>query len=382
MSVGVGVIGIGVVGRGRARTFANDLEDARLVAVCDVDPAALAWARDALGDEVACYDDAARMIPEVDAVMIATPHYDHPPLAIQAFEAGKHVLIEKPAGVYTQQVREMNKAAKRAGTVFAVHFQHRFRREMQVLREMVLGGELGRVYRIQWTITNWFRSQHYYNSGGWRATWAGEGGGVLLNQAPHQMDLWQWIFGMPRRVRGFCHEGKYHDIEVEDDVTAYMEYDDGCTGVFITSTGEHPGTDRLEVSADRGRVVLSKGTLEYTRTRRSVRETTETTTLSAWGGDVWPVDVDVSPEAGSPGSKVAAEWIDAIVRDAPLTVPGESGLNQVLLANAILQSAWDDAWVELADFDDACYHQQLQRKIAGSSYRKPQLASPNYDEGY
>jgi predicted dehydrogenase len=233
---------------------------------------------------------------------------------------------------------------------------------------------------VHWTVTSWFRSQQYYNSGGWRATWAGEGGGVLLNQAPHQLDLWQWVFGMPRRVRGFCFEGKYHDIEVEDDVTACMQYEDGHTGVFITSTGEHPGSDRLEIVADRGRLIFEKGKLDYTRTRQSVAEATATTKLSAWGGDLWKVDVPL-PEKGPKGA-VAQEFIDAIRNGASQTAPGTEGLNETLLANAILQSSWDDDWVDLESFDDDRYKRQLDEKIASSTYRKPGIQQPNYDEGY
>jgi predicted dehydrogenase len=381
MSVAVGVIGIGVVGRGRCRAFAEQTEGCHLAAACDIDPARLDWVRETFGEEVACCTDPSEMIRQVDAVMIATPHYDHPPLAVEAFGAGRHVLIEKPAGVYTQQVREMNAAAQAAGTVFAIHFQHRFRPEMQLLREMVQGGEVGPIRRINWINTGWFRSQHYYNTGGWRATWAGEGGGVLLNQAPHQLDLWQWLFGLPTRVRGFCYEGKYHDIEVEDDVTAFLEYEDGKTGVFITSTGEHPGTDRLEVVADRGQLVYDRDGLHYRRTRRSVQEAIRTTKLVAWGGDVWDVNLPKSERQGGP--PVAQEFIDAIREGrAPATVPGESGLNETLLANAILQSSWDDDWVTLADFDDARYKRQLDQKIADSTCEKAALATPNFDENY
>ena len=381
MSVAVGVIGVGVVGRGRARAFAQEVEGAHLAAVCDIDPAALDWAAKTYGDQVARFDRAEAMLDSVDAVMVATPHYDHPPLAIQALQAGKHVLIEKPAGVYTQQVRRMNEVADASGKVFAIHYQHRFRPEMQLLRELVQSGELGRIFRVQWTITTWFRSQQYYNSGGWRATWGGEGGGVLLNQAPHQLDLWQWIFGLPSRVRGFCYEGKRHDIEVEDDVTIFMEYPDGCTGTFITSTGEHPGTDRLEIVGDRGKVVLERGTeLTYQRTRHSVCETIRTTTSSAWGGDVWNVQLPYGQEKVK--APVAQNFIDAIARGGELVTPGQSGLGQMLLANATLQSSWQDRWVELASFDDAASKALLDEKIASSRYVKPDAARPNYDEGY
>lgn len=156
----------------------------------------------------------------IDAVIIATPHYLHPPIAIEAFGHGLHVMTEKPAGVYTAQVQEMNQAAKESGKVFGIMYNQRTNPLFQEMRQIVKSGRLGELKRSVWIITNWYRTQAYYNSGSWRATWEGEGGGVLLNQCPHNLDLWQWIFGMPSRIRGFCQYGRWHDIEVEDEVTA------------------------------------------------------------------------------------------------------------------------------------------------------------------
>ena len=177
----------------------------------------------------------------VDGVMIATHTMTIRLWLSKPLTTGCMYWIEKPAGVYTRQVKEMNEVAKKSGKVFGIMYNQRTNPIYQKLRDLVKSGELGDIKRIIWIITDWYRSQSYYDSGGWRATWAGEGGGVLINQCPHNLDLWQWICGMPARIRAFCSYGKYHDIEFEDDVTAYMEYENGATGVFITTTGEAPG---------------------------------------------------------------------------------------------------------------------------------------------
>ena len=378
--VKIGVIGIGVVGRGRSKTIARDTKNAELTAVCDIDPQALKWAEEEFGDEVGRYASSTEMLPHVDAVVIATPHDSHPTLALEAFEAGKHVLIEKPAGITPGSVREMNAAAEKAGTAFAIHFQHRYKGPNQLVHDLVHNGEIGKVRRINWIITTWFRSQRYFNTGGWRGTWEGEGGGVLMNQAPHQLDLWQWFFGMPERVRAFCYNGKYHDIETEDEATLFMEYADGTTGVFITSTAENPGTNRLEIVAERGKVVVEDGKVTYRRLKDNVQEVIETSEHMGWGGPVWNVDVDIPDKVGMP----IHDWVAAIVGGdySKLIAPGASGINECLLAAAAIKSSWDDEWVGLADFDDEAYAKQLREKIDQSDFVKPELATPNYDENY
>jgi predicted dehydrogenase len=267
--VRIGIIGFGGMGRGHAGYLMKDeVPGAQLVAVADNSPQALEAARERYGERLQLFDSGEALIDSgsVDAVMVATPHYFHPTFAIRALEKGLHALVEKPAGVYTKQVREMNEVADKSDRVFGIMFNQRTRPAHQKMKQIVASGELGEIKRTQYTITNWFRSQAYYDSGGWRATWSGEGGGVLANQSPHNLDLWQWICGMPARVRAFCAFGKYHDIEVEDDVTAFVEYPNGATGTFITSTGEAPGSFNFEIVGDRGRLVLTDNKLTFYRT--------------------------------------------------------------------------------------------------------------------
>ena len=259
----LGIIGIGNMGAAHAKNVAaGKCPDFVLTAVADIKPDRLAWAAAELPESVKRYDSAEALLErgEVDACMICVPHYDHPKYAIACMQRGIHVMVEKPAGVYTKQVREMNEEAKRhPDVVFGMMFNQRTNCIYRKVRELVQSGAYGGIRRTNWIITNWYRPQAYYDSGDWRATWAGEGGGVLLNQCPHQLDLWQWICGMPVSVEAKLSYGLWHDIEVEDDVTAYVKYANGATGVFVTTTGDAHGTNRLEIQLDRARIVVENG---------------------------------------------------------------------------------------------------------------------------
>ena len=369
--VRVGVIGIGNMGSSHARQLAaGKVPGAVLAAVCDINPQRLDWAKANLGPNVQLFADAAQLYAAgcIDAVVIATPHYDHPPLAIAAFERGLHVLVEKPAGVYTKQVREMNAAAAKSGKVFSMMYNQRTNPLYQKVRELVHSGELGELKRVIWIITSWYRSQSYYDSGGWRATWAGEGGGVLLNQDPHQLDLWQWICGMPKRVRAFCYYGKYHDIEVEDDVTAYVEYANGATGLFVTSTGEAPGTNRLEISGDRGKIVVEGDQLTFWRLRVSEREFNAIYKGGFGSPEAWKCEVPVTGD-NSQHTGILRNWIDAIRKGTPLLAPGQEGIYGLELSNAMHLSSWTDAWVDLP-VDEDLFYEMLQERIKASTFKK------------
>ena len=256
--VRIGIIGIGGMGTNHARTIIEgQVANLKLTAVADVRQSRLDWARENLPEDVALFSDGKKLIDSgiCDAVLIATPHYFHPEYVIYALEHGVHALSEKPAGVYTKQVRQMNEVAAKSDKVFAIMFNQRTNCVYRKLHEMIESGELGELKRVNWIITDWYRTQAYYDAAGWKATWEGEGGGVLLNQCPHQLDLLQWLCGLPVKVRAFCHEAKWHNIEVEDDVTAYMEFANGATGVFVTTTGDAPGTNRLELTFDKAKIV-------------------------------------------------------------------------------------------------------------------------------
>src|SRR5690625_22882 len=362
------------------RLYKGEVEGATLSAVCDTNQDRLILAQQKFQENVACFDDDETFFQEaeIDALLIATPHYHHPETAIKAFEKGLHVLVEKPAGVYTKNVREMNEAAKRSEKVFSIMYNQRTNPLYQKLREMIQNGELGEIKRTNWIITDWYRSQSYYDSGGWRATWNGEGGGVLLNQSPHQLDLWQWTIGMmPKRIHGFCSFGKYHDIEVEDDVTAYVEYENGATGVFITTTGEAPGTNRYEVVGDRGKIVVENNQLTFNRLTVSEREFNQTSTSGFAKPECWEIDIPVHGKA-TDHLGIMQNWIDAIVKGTPLLAPGEEGVKGLELSNAMYLSSWLQRPVDLP-IDADLFHEKLQEQIDNSTFEKKEVEDKMLD---
>lgn len=354
----LGIVGMGNMGSGHFRNvLAGKCPSVEITAVCDIDPAKLVPMEEY--PEVACFENVEGLLDSglVDAVLIAVPHYDHPTIAIRCFEKGIHVLTEKPAGVYSRQVREMNEAADRAGVKFGIMFNQRTNPLYAKAREIVQSGQLGELKRMVWIITDWYRTQAYYNSGSWRATWNGEGGGVLLNQAPHNLDLWQWIFGMPKRVRAFCSFGKYHNIDVEDDVTIYGEYENGATAAFISTTGEAPGTNRLEISGDKGKLVIEQGKLRWWKLSVPEREFCFTSKEGfASPETAYEEYSDAVPE-GHP--QVLEAFARSILNGTDMIADGREGLNSLSISNAAYLSAWTDAWAEIPT-DEALFEQYLQ----------------------
>jgi predicted dehydrogenase len=284
------------------------------------------------------------------------------------------VLVEKPISVQKADCERLIAARQDPKLVFAVMFQQRTDQVYRKVRELIQGGELGQIRRINWIITNWFRPEVYYKLGSWRASWAGEGGGVLLNQCPHNLDLFQWFFGMPKRVRGFCGLGRYHDIEVEDDVTAYFEYADGATAVFITSTGEAPGTNRLEIAAENGRLVFENDVLTFTKNATPMSEFSRTAT-KAFAAPATTESRFTFPNHGGQHVEMLQNFIDAILDGQPLIAPAPEGIHSVELANAIVFSAAHNQTVELP-LDAAAYEKFLQSKVATSRFKRGAKRSP------
>ncbi len=357
------------MGKGHAQyLIEGQVKGAVLTAVSDVRPESLAQAKENGGDHLLTYASASDMFRsgEIDGVLLCTPHYDHPQQAIEALQAGLHVLVEKPAGVYTKQVREMNEVAAKSDRVFGIMYNQRTNPLYAKLKDLIASGELGEVRRTNWIITNWYRPQAYYNSGGWRATWAGEGGGVLINQDPHQLDLWQWTTGlMPKRVRAFCGFGKHRDIEVENDVTAYVEYENGATGVFVTSTYECPGTNRFEISGDRGKIVIENDRITFWRLRQLESEFNRVNTESFAQPECWQFDIPVHP-GGAQHKEITQDWTNAILHGTPLLAPGEEGIKGLTISNAMQLSTWIDDWVDLPINEDL-YYEKLQEQISRSA---------------
>ena len=367
--VRLGVIGLGNEGGTLAKHIAAEgwCPEIEITAVADINPARIAWGRENLPGDIKYFDDAMAMLDSglIDGCLVAVPHYDHPRYVIACLERGIHVMCEKPAGVYTRQVREMNAAAAaHPDAVFGMMFNQRTNCVYRKLRELVQSGKYGRVRRANWLITNWYRSQCYYDSGDWRATWSGEGGGVLLNQCPHQLDLWQWILGMPVRVQAFMRFGQWHDIEVEDDVTALMEYEDGHTGVFITSTGDPHGSNRFEVQMDGAQLIVEHDRLYVTELEQLEQEWTKTN--RAPFGAVPCNSFEVETDGENPQHRgVLNAWAGAILRGEPLVAGGEEGINGLTLSNAMHLSAFTGAPVELP-LDEERYEAELSRRAAAS----------------
>ena len=367
----IGLVGYGTMGMAHARYLVGgEVLDGQLTAVADVSEANLTRAKDSLGDAVAYYDQPEALFDsgDVDGVLIATPHYFHPELAIGAFGRGLHVLIEKPAGVHTKHVRQMNEAAEAAGKAFGIMFHMRRRPIHRKLKDLIESGQLGPMKRVGWVATNWYRPQAYYDSSLWRATWKGEGGGVLINQCAHQFDTWQWLCGLPRRVRAFCSFGKYHELEVEDDVTAYVEYENGATGTFITSTGEAPGSNRLEIVGDNGKVVMENDELTFWRLRTPEPQFTRETENGFSEPECWRCEIP-APGDDAAHQQITANWVDAIRTGAELIVPGAEGIRSLELSNAMLLSTWTDGWVDLP-VDEDLFYDHLQGRISRSTIKK------------
>ena len=359
--VRLGIIGIGNMGTGHLCNIEmhKRCPEITVTAVADIKPERLQWVKENIGDHVALFDDAEKMMDSglIDAVLIAVPHYFHPVYAIKAFERGLHVMCEKPAGVYTKQVREMNEAADKHDVVFGMMFNQRTDHIYRKMREIVQSGEMGRIRRTNWIITNWYRPQAYYDSGAWRATWSGEGGGVLLNQCPHNLDLWQWICGMPVLVDSHMHFGKWHDIEVEDDVTTYVEYANGATGCFVTTTGDAPGTNRFEIDLDGGKIVVDNSktahvyhyidkegnpcTEDYLNEHMNMMEVAMLTSGNGAGSKLYTEETFENNDGwGFQHSTVMQNFAAHILTGSPLLAPGEDGINGVNLANSRQLSAW------------------------------------------
>lgn len=365
-----GIIGIGNMGSSHIQMYTDGkIKEMELVAVCDIKQDRLDYAKEQVpGVATFLSTDDLFASGLLDAVIIATPHYLHPPLATQALKLGIHVLSEKPAGVYTKDVRELIDFVKTQDKTYAIMFNQRTNCVYRKAKELVSSGVYGEIRRVNWIITDWFRTQEYYNSGGWRATWDGEGGGVLMNQAPHNLDLWQWICGMPSRIRAFCHNGLWHDIEVEDDVTIYAEYPNGATGVFITTTGDCPGDNRLEITLDKAKIVCSASEITVEELTDNISHYTYHSAGAFKRMESHMVDVETDG-MNEQHAGVTNAFASHILHGTPLVADGAEGINGLTIANAAYLSSWLGETVELP-LDEDLYLAELNKRRATSKAKK------------
>ena len=377
--VKLGIIGIGNMGSAHLQAlWANANPNIEVTAVADTNPERIEWVKENLAKAQsehpeyniptpAMFADGSDLIKSgaCEAILIAVPHYDHPRFAIEGFKHGLHVMCEKPAGVYTLEVRKMiEEADKHPELKFGMMFNQRTNCLYRKMKEIISSGELGEIRRTSWIITDWYRPQSYYDSGAWRATWSGEGGGVLLNQAPHNLDLWQWICGMPSVVDAKLHFGKWHDIEVEDDVTVYVEYPNGATGTFITTTGDAPGANRFEIVCDGGTLVCENGKLILKKLE--MFETEFTKQCKGLFGNPKCTISEVETDGQNPQHQgVRAAFAGAILNNQPLVADGREGINGLTLSNAMHLSAWTGKPVELP-FDEVLYKELLMEHVKNS----------------
>ena len=364
----LGIVGIGNIGSSHAKTLmAGKCPEFELAAVADINPDRLTWAKETLGDSIRTFATAEEMFDSglIDACIIAVPHYAHCKLAIACMERGIHVMVEKPAGVYGAEVRQMNAVAdQHPEVVFGMMFNQRTNHIYRKIKELIDSGKYGQIRRTNWIITNWYRPQAYYDSGDWRATWAGEGGGVLLNQCPHQLDLWQWLCGMPVKIHSHLLYGKWHDIEVEDDVTTYVEYENGATGVFITTTGDPCGTNRLEIQLDGAKIVAEDDKLDVWEFEVSEPEFNRTNTAPFGHIKAHKLELETDGKNEQHAGVINA-WGGAILRGEPMVADGREGLRGLTLSNAMHLSSWLDQTISLP-LDEELFHQELMKRVATS----------------
>ncbi len=369
----LGIIGFGNMGTGHtSNIMGGNCPEVELVAICDKNPDRCEFGKNKYPDaNITYFTDAIEMLDSglIDSCLVAVPHYDHAKYSMECMKRGIHVMCEKPAGVYTRQVREMiAESEKHPEVVFGMMFNQRTNPVYRKMHELVHSGKYGEIRRTNWLITNWYRSQAYYNSSDWRATWAGEGGGVLLNQCPHQLDLWQWICGMPVKVQSKIKYGKWHDIEVDDDVTTFVEYENGATGVFITTTGDGKGTNRFEVQMDGAKLVVEDDKLTVSEFEMKESEFTKTNTEVF--GMVKTHNLEVEIEDKNPQHiGVVNAWAGKILHGTPLIAEGAEGLKGVILSNAMHLSDFLGKEVEIP-FDEDLYYEELMKRVATSKKKE------------
>lgn len=369
----LGIIGFGNMGTGHtSNIMGGHCPEVELVAICDKNPDRCEFGKNKYPDaNITYFTDAIEMLDSglINACLVAVPHYDHAKYSMECMKRGIHVMCEKPAGVYTRQVREMiAESEKHPEVVFGMMFNQRTNPVYRKMHELVHSGKYGEIRRTNWLITNWYRSQAYYNSSDWRATWAGEGGGVLLNQCPHQLDLWQWICGMPVKVQSKIKYGAWHDIEVDDDVTTFVEYENGATGVFITTTGDGKGTNRFEVQMDGAKLVVEDDKLTVTEFEMKESEFTKTNTEVF--GSVKTHNLEIEIEKTNPQHiGVINAWVGKILHGTPLIAEGAEGLKGVVLSNAMHLSDFLGREVEIP-FDEDLYYEELMKRVATSKKKE------------
>lgn len=363
-----GIIGLGNIGRVHAKNIQDGVvEDAELVAVANQPIESM---DDFKEQGVSVFADANELIDSglCEAVIVALPTHLHAPVGIKALEAGLHLVMEKPLACHKAEGERILAAAKNEGQTVSLMMNQRTHPCYVKIKEWIDSGATGELQRVNWTMTNWFRPEIYYQSSPWRATWKGEGGGVLMNQCPHNIDVLQWLVGMPSSVRANCSFGKYHDIEVEDEVNAYFEFPNGATGQFAASTGESPGTNRLEIVGDLGTIITDGNEAKLVRNSESVSAFSKATD-EMFGTPETTEEVFVPTGAVNQHAAILNNVVKAAKGETELIAPASEGLNSLELAGAMIYSTWINGTVQLP-LDGAAYEAAIGEKVAQSKPRE------------
>ena len=375
-TIKVAVIGIGNMGCAHAACIAeNKIKGMRLTAVCDINRKRIQEFEKNY-PSVKTYTDYKELFKsgEAAAVIIAVPHPLHAEIAIKALESSLHIMLEKPADISISRVKRLNEIAEKSGKVFGIMFNQRTNPLFQKAREIVKSGLLGELKRSVWIVTNWYRTQSYYDSGDWRATWSGEGGGVLLNQAPHNLDIWQWICGMPKSVTAYCDVGKDHTIEVEDDVTIFARYENGATGTFITSTGEYPGANRLEISGTKGKIVIENGMLKWWKLKEDDRDVCKNAVASSVNIETEYTEIKQDKQETA-HKGILENFANSILHGEQLLSPGPDGIFELTISNAAYLSGWKGNTEISLPFNDDEFDRLLDERISHSCSRTAEKSS-------
>lgn len=373
-AVRLGVIGLGnIAGQHIENILEGRVHDTVLAAVCSRRAPERDYGVPHFPDYAALLDSGL-----CNAVLIATPTFAHAAMGVAALEAGLHVMMEKPLGLSVGEGEQLL-VHQRDGQVFALMLNQRTDPLFVAMREVIASGALGAITRTHWTMTNWFRPEIYFQVSDWRATWKGEGGGALVNQCIHNLDIYQWLCGLPSSVHAFCRFGRHHGIEVEDEVTAYLEYPEGASGVFVASTGEAPGVNRFDIVGDLGALHFDGERLIHTT------NTPGTSQFNAQTREMFGMPQtaqrDITPDRTlNQHVAVLENFADAILRGAPLLAPARDGLDSLAMANAMLLSTWESTTVPLP-LDSARYQRALDERVAGSQLRKPSDVEAEVDMG-
>lgn len=335
-TIGFAIVGTGSIAENHAKAIAA-VEGAELRAVFNRNP-------DKARSFAAHYPaEVERELPgllqrrDVDVVCITTPTGAHAEIALPAFEAGKHVLCEKPLDINIQRTEQMIKSAEKNRRILACVFQSRFGKGAQTVKKAIEAGRFGRLTLCN-VQTRWWRTQEYYDEGGWRGTWDLDGGGALMNQGIHGVDLLQWLVGMPEAVHAFAATLAHHGIETEDTLLANLKYSSGALGSIECATSAYPGFARtIEISGSRGSAFLKDDTIT----------TWEFVDELPGDDEIRNAEADSQLKSGASDPKAITTYghqkhvedlVQAIRDNAPVAIPGTEGRNAVALIEAIYRS--------------------------------------------